>query len=510
MHVVPRTRQMKRALHSRGKQPTQWIRQCSSAMPFGAIFPRPSNKLAVRSTPRLIKYELFEINLFHILEPITACFAKAFQPIPTSLTASITSTAADSSVMNTLVPDAGDNPMNSVGYEFIVLLQIREKLNKNSYSAVPRDRSGFKLHRNADKEITITVNQASLNNAQMLHIERCFGVLMSPGKLVRQADMQLLDMVSMGYVKPMDAATTPTTTVTPMPYVVRAEWLASDKNFEQLNQENKMHITVAVDLVIRAIQEPVRFVIETPVTIQQQHEMRLMDHFIFSGGKKSIAQRFYLQLKDNGEGSWEVSSIDPLEDIVEPVASSANSSSILRNFGINSFAKMTRSTSAVSMEQDESPVDYSSDGDEPLLSGTGDVPIDCSQDKLDEWDPVILEWDSEKRPKSLAPLVRLGIPEKFRGNIWQRLANVDNKTDMTDMYRVLLTKETKCETVIQRDIHRTFPAHKFFSEIGGSGQDVLFKVSKAYAVYDTEVGYCQGLSFIAASLLLHVSLQTFQ
>lgn len=29
-------------------------------------------------------------------------------------------------------------------------------------------------------------------------------------------------------------------------------------------------------------------------------------------------------------------------------------------------------------------------------------------------------------------------------------------------------------------------------------------MSKAYAVYDTEVGYCQGLSFIAASLLLHM------
>lgn len=38
------------------------------------------------------------------------------------------------------------------------------------------------------------------------------------------------------------------------------------------------------------------------------------------------------------------------------------------------------------------------------------------------------------------------------------------------------------------------------------GQDALFKVSKAYAVYDLEVGYCQGLSFVAASLLLHVSI----
>lgn len=402
-----------------------------------------------------------------------------------------------------LVSDGGANAIGSVGYEFIVLLEIREKLNKNTYTAVSRDRSGFKLRCNADKEINITVNQVALSNAQSLYIERCFGVLMSPGKLVRQADMQLLDMVNMGYVKQNEQTTPPA--ATSLPYIVRAEWLAADKNFEQLNQEStKMYITVAIDLVIRAIQEPVRFVIETPVTIQSQSEMRLMDHFNFSAGKKSIAQRFYLQLKDNGEGSWEVSSIDPLEEIVEPVTSTMNSSSILRNLGINSFAKMTRSTSAVSIE-DESPVDYSSDGDEPLLSGTGDVPTDCSQDKLNEWDPVIVEWDTGKRPKGLAPLVRLGIPDNFRGNIWQRLSGVDTTTSTMDMYRVLLTQETKCENVIQRDIHRTFPAHKFFSEIGGSGQDVLFKVSKAYAVYDKEVGYCQGLSFIAASLLLHVS-----
>ena len=28
---------------------------------------------------------------------------------------------------------------------------------------------------------------------------------------------------------------------------------------------------------------------------------------------------------------------------------------------------------------------------------------------------------------------------------------------------------------------------------------------QAYSVYDEEVGYCQGLSFLAAALLLHVS-----
>lgn len=115
------------------------------------------------------------------------------------------------------------------------------------------------------------------------------------------------------------------------------------------------------------------------------------------------------------------------------------------------------------------------------------------------------DWD-DRRPKNLAAMVRMGIPEKLRDKMWQRLANVENKTEIINVYRLLLSKETDCEDVIKRDINRTFPANEAFKEIGGSGQDALFKVCKAYAVYDTEVGYCQGLTFIAASLLLHVSI----
>lgn len=432
---------------------------------------------------------------------------KAFQPAAASLTTSMTSAIGDNSAMNTsIISNNSRNPIASAGYEFIVTLQIREKVNKSSSVVVPRDRHCFKLRCNTDKEVWIHVNQQSSNALPPLFIERCFGVLLSPGKLVRQADMQLLDMVSMAYIKSDHPSNPPQPANAPisplLPYLIRAEWKASDKNFEQLNLESsKMYITVAVDLVIRGIQEPVRFVIETPVIIQSQNEMRLMDHFILSGSKRSMSQRFYLQLKDNGEGGWEVSSIDPSDEIVEPTSTTSNQLSILKNLGLS---KMVRSTSSVSIEQDDSPGDYSSDGDEPLLSGTGEVSKDCSQDTLDEWGPVMKEWDGEKRPKNLANLVRIGIPEAWRGKIWQRLANVENKTDMIDMYRVLITKETKCETVILRDIHRTFPAHKDFREIGGQGQDALFKVSKAYAVYDSEVGYCQGLSFIAASLLLHM------
>lgn len=281
-----------------------------------------------------------------------------------------------------------------------------------------------------------------------------------------------------------------------LPYQIRAEWKANDKAFEQLNLESqKTYLTVAVDLVIKGIQEPVRFIIETQVTIISQNEFRMN---LFSN-KRPLMQKFYLQLRDTAEGTWEVESIDHSDEIVEPPQPS------LLNF--KSLSKMVRSSSTISMDFDDlSPTDYSSDGDEPLISGTGEVSKDCSQDRLDEWCPVLQEWENtQKKPKNLANLVRAGIPEALRCRIWQKLANVENKVDMTDLYRVLITKETHCESVIQRDIKRTFPAHKFFRESGGFGQDSLYKVSKAYAVYDEEVKYCQGLGYIAASLLLHVS-----
>ncbi len=69
-----------------------------------------------------------------------------------------------------------------------------------------------------------------------------------------------------------------------------------------------------------------------------------------------------------------------------------------------------------------------------------------------------------------------------------------------------VVQETPDEKVIFRDIHRTFPAHEFFREAGGAGQESLFRISKAYSVYDSEVGYCQGQSFLIAALLLQVEL----
>ncbi|XP_055606952.1 rab GTPase-activating protein 1-like isoform X2 [Uranotaenia lowii] len=461
---------------------------------------------------------VFRCNIPEAVNQVNACFAKAFQcALPLSMPASMTTSLADSSaanpMMSSITSDTAGNPIQSAMYEFSISLEIKEK-EKSGFTTVPRDaKSSFRLRCNTDKEVSIVVKQIPSEQYPPLLIERCFGVLLSPGKIVRQADMQLLDMSTMGYIKsetnsaPINPMTTSISslstaaTFAQYPYQIRAEWKANDKAFEQLNTETqKKSLTVAVDLVIKGIQEPVRFVIETSVMILSQSELRIMSNLFTN--KRLLMMHYYLTLKESGEGTWKVESIDHSDEIVEP--SQPPSLSLNLNFKTWSFKT---SASVQSMEFDDSSPDYSSDGDEPLLSGTGEVSKECSHALLEDWNEIISEWDCdnlEKRPKNLANLVRCGIPDILRGRIWLKLANVENKTEMTDSYRVLITKETSCETVIQRDINRTFPAHKFFKDTGGMGQDSLYKVSKAYAVYDTEVGYCQGLSFIAASLLLHM------
>ena len=60
--------------------------------------------------------------------------------------------------------------------------------------------------------------------------------------------------------------------------------------------------------------------------------------------------------------------------------------------------------------------------------------------------------------------------------------------------------------MINWDVKRTYVGHGFFQDDSANGgKEALYKISKAYSVYDAEVGYCQGFSFMAAVLLLQVT-----
>ncbi|XP_071991447.1 TBC1 domain family member 4 isoform X3 [Engystomops pustulosus] len=106
-----------------------------------------------------------------------------------------------------------------------------------------------------------------------------------------------------------------------------------------------------------------------------------------------------------------------------------------------------------------------------------------------------------------------GVPKCKRGEIWQFLSvqyrlrhRIPSKQQPSDMtYGDLLKQLTAQQHAILVDLGRTFPTHPYFSAQLGAGQLSLYNLLKAYSLLDKEVGYCQGISFVAGVLLLHMS-----
>uniref|UniRef100_H3AHC3 TBC1 domain family member 4 n=1 Tax=Latimeria chalumnae TaxID=7897 RepID=H3AHC3_LATCH len=138
----------------------------------------------------------------------------------------------------------------------------------------------------------------------------------------------------------------------------------------------------------------------------------------------------------------------------------------------------------------------------------------CQKDVVALWDKKLsarakVRCDMEEIHAAL----KEGVPRSRRGEIWQFLAlqyrlrhRLPNKQQPLDIsYQDLLKQLTTQQHAILVDLGRTFPAHPYFAEQLGAGQLSLFNLLKAYSLLDKEVGYCQGISFVAGVLLLHMT-----
>ncbi|XP_037388777.1 TBC1 domain family member 1 isoform X3 [Pygocentrus nattereri] len=141
----------------------------------------------------------------------------------------------------------------------------------------------------------------------------------------------------------------------------------------------------------------------------------------------------------------------------------------------------------------------------------------CLKDVTLVWEKMLstagrskIKFDTEK----IHTAVGQGVPRQHRGEIWKFLSEqyllrqpvLTNKPPHNDTpYKELLKQLTSQQHAILIDLGRTFPTHPYFSAQLGAGQLSLYNLLKAYSLLDPEVGYCQGLSFVAGVLLLHMS-----
>uniref|UniRef100_A0A672J6L9 PID domain-containing protein n=1 Tax=Salarias fasciatus TaxID=181472 RepID=A0A672J6L9_SALFA len=307
-------------------------------------------------------------------------------------------------------------------FTFTVSLEIREDDGKGTFSAVAKDKDkqSFKLRAGLDKKIVIYVQQTSNKE---LAIERCFGLLLSPGKNVKNSDMHLLDLESMG--KSSDGKS----------YIITGSWNPNTPQFQAVNEETPkdkfMYMTTAVDLVITEVEEPVRFLLETRVRVCSPN-----DRLFWPFSKRSYTETFYLKLRQMERKERKSPASDTLYEVVS--LESETEREKRKTTASPNILPSGPGTAVPSPPED----DEEEDNDEPLLSGSGDVSKECAEKILETWGDLLSKWhmNLSVRPRQLPALVRSGIPEALRGEVWQLLAGCHNNDHQVEEYRTLITK----------------------------------------------------------------------
>ena len=130
---------------------------------------------------------------------------------------------------------------------------------------------------------------------------------------------------------------------------------------------------------------------------------------------------------------------------------------------------------------------------------------------------IIPHWSSQSTTRKTQSLWWRGLPPPVRGRVW-RLA-LDNTLNLTpQLYNILVMRareqlsssssgpalgQEETLELIRLDVSRTFPQLCIFQE-GGPYYQLLHNVLSAYVCYRPDIGYVQGMSFIAAILILNL------
>ncbi|KAE8296490.1 USP6 N-terminal-like protein Related to the N-terminus of tre [Larimichthys crocea] len=130
-------------------------------------------------------------------------------------------------------------------------------------------------------------------------------------------------------------------------------------------------------------------------------------------------------------------------------------------------------------------------------------------ERVEKWLKMVKNWDKYRNSEKLVKRVYKGIPLQLRGQAWALLLDIEKvKQENEGKYEKMKQQARSFSTEIKQidlDVNRTFRNHIMFMDRFGVKQQALFHVLAAYSVYNTEVSYCQGMSQIAAILLMYLN-----
>jgi hypothetical protein len=125
-------------------------------------------------------------------------------------------------------------------------------------------------------------------------------------------------------------------------------------------------------------------------------------------------------------------------------------------------------------------------------------------DFVGNWDFIVENWDAllSTSRKTIVRSLRMGIPKKYRGEVWSLLLGAEKaKQTAPFSYLELLRKPCQFSKAIDGDISKTFSEDERGSML--DFQASLKNILVAYANSDEEVGYAYGMNFVASMFLFY-------
>lgn len=110
---------------------------------------------------------------------------------------------------------------------------------------------------------------------------------------------------------------------------------------------------------------------------------------------------------------------------------------------------------------------------------------------------------AQRLPTLLSKKIRSGVPPPLRGVVWQSMSGARDRL-LEEEFDRLCGESSPYEGIIGKDLGRSFPGVEMFRDPEGDGQKMLGRVLKCFSLYDTKIGYCQGLGFLVGPLLMHM------
>ena len=138
------------------------------------------------------------------------------------------------------------------------------------------------------------------------------------------------------------------------------------------------------------------------------------------------------------------------------------------------------------------------------------IPLKTLRNREAKWLRMFDKWEyyMSKKPDLIKARCQKGIPYSLRGKAWRYLTHSYILEEQhPGLFNDLVRQSEKIAdpddiSAITKDLHRTFPANETFAS--EDGREELRRVLCALAAYKPEHGYCQAMSPIVATLLMHM------